>query len=78
MLLLVPIAVPLVLATLGTSWLLAALGVFIRDLQAAVTGYYHTDVSKLYLLSLISRPAGVDPSSNLIRWLISFRARVTR
>lgn len=33
---LIPCVIPLVLATLGLSWLLSAIGVFIRDLQSAI------------------------------------------
>ena len=33
---LIPFVIPLVLATLGLSWVLSAIGVFIRDLQSAV------------------------------------------
>ncbi len=33
---LIPFVVPLVLATLGISWMLSAIGVFVRDLQSAI------------------------------------------
>jgi lipopolysaccharide transport system permease protein len=33
---LIPFVIPLVLATLGLSWLFSAIGVFIRDLQSAI------------------------------------------
>jgi len=33
---LIPLFIPLILATLGISWMLSAIGVFIRDLQSAV------------------------------------------
>lgn len=33
---LIPFVIPLVLATVGLSWLLSAIGVFIRDLQSAI------------------------------------------
>jgi lipopolysaccharide transport system permease protein len=33
---LIPFVIPLVLATLGLSWLLSAIGVFIRDLESAI------------------------------------------
>jgi lipopolysaccharide transport system permease protein len=56
-LLLVPIVIPLVLGTLGMSWLLAALGVFIRDLQAAVT----PALTILMFLSCIFYPLSAVP-----------------
>jgi lipopolysaccharide transport system permease protein len=56
-LLLVPIVLPLVLGTLGMSWLLAALGVFIRDLQAAVT----PALTILMFLSCIFYPLSAVP-----------------
>jgi lipopolysaccharide transport system permease protein len=59
MLLLAPIVIPLILATLGLSWLLAALGVFIRDLQAAVT----PAVTILMFLSCIFYPLSAVPQS---------------
>jgi lipopolysaccharide transport system permease protein len=34
---LIPFVIPLVLVTLGLSWLLSAIGVFIRDLQSAIS-----------------------------------------
>jgi lipopolysaccharide transport system permease protein len=58
-LLLVPIVIPLILATLGVSWLLAALGVFIRDLQAAVT----PAVTILMFLSCIFYPLSAVPQT---------------
>jgi lipopolysaccharide transport system permease protein len=58
-LLLVPIVVPLILATLGTSWLLAALGVFVRDLQAAVT----PAITILMFLSCIFYPLTAVPQT---------------
>src|SRR5580704_6992927 len=33
---LIPFVIPLVLATLGISWMLSAIGVFVRDLQSAI------------------------------------------
>jgi lipopolysaccharide transport system permease protein len=56
-LLLVPIVIPLILGTLGMSWLLAALGVFIRDLQAAVT----PALTILMFLSCIFYPLSAVP-----------------
>jgi lipopolysaccharide transport system permease protein len=58
-LLLVPIVVPLIMATLGTSWLLAALGAFIRDLQAAVT----PAITILMFLSCIFYPLSAVPQT---------------
>jgi len=63
-LLLIPIAVPLLLGTLGVSWFLSALGVFIRDLQAAVT----PAVTILIFLSCIFYPISAVPES--LRWVI--------
>jgi lipopolysaccharide transport system permease protein len=59
MLLLIPILIPLVLGTLGASWLLAALGVFIRDLQAAVG----PAVTILMFLSCIFYPLSAVPQT---------------
>jgi lipopolysaccharide transport system permease protein len=58
-LLLIPIAVPLVLATLGVSWFLSAVGVFIRDLQAAVG----PALTILMFLSCIFYPLSAVPES---------------
>ena len=58
-LLLIPIAVPLVLGTLGASWLLSALGVFVRDLQSAVV----PAVTILIFLSCIFYPLSAVPEA---------------
>jgi homopolymeric O-antigen transport system permease protein len=58
-LLLIPIVIPLVLATLGVSWLLTALGVFIRDLQAAVV----PALTILMFLSCIFYPLSAVPQN---------------
>jgi lipopolysaccharide transport system permease protein len=58
-LLLIPIVIPLVLATLGVSWLLAALGVFIRDLQAAIGPI----LTILMFLSCIFYPLAAVPQA---------------
>jgi homopolymeric O-antigen transport system permease protein len=58
-LLLIPIAVPLVLATLGASWFLSSVGVFVRDLQAAVG----PALTILMFLSCIFYPMSAVPEA---------------
>ena len=58
-LLLVPIVIPLVLGMLGVSWVLSALGVFVRDLQTAVG----PALTILMFLSCIFYPLSAVPET---------------
>jgi lipopolysaccharide transport system permease protein len=58
------VALPVVLFTLGFTWLLAALGVFLRDLRHAVT----IVVSVMMFLGPIFYPVTAVPES--IRWIM--------